>query len=70
MSKEDLRKVEIREPVFEKNSWGEVVGTEIVDEFYDEGLFHGWNNDGELKGIVEIDGKIHLIPYTWIKFIS
>ena len=70
MSREDLRKVEVREPVYQKNKWGEITGSEIVDEFFEDGLFHGWDNNGDLKGIVEMQGIIHLIPYTWIKFLD
>lgn len=70
MNKEDLRKVEVHEPVHSKNKWGEITGPEIVDEYHLEGLFHGWDSNGDLKGIVEIDGVIHLVPYAWIKFID
>lgn len=70
MNKEDLRKVEVHEKCDIKSLPGPgqyVIGADIA---YYDGLFHGWDSNGDLKGIVEIDGVIHLVPYAWIKFID
>lgn len=71
MNKEGLRKVEICEKYSIKSLSGTSQHIVGEDEFYDIGSFHGWDNSGDLKGIVELeDGSIKLVPYECIRFIN
>lgn len=71
MKRDKLRKVEVMKrwdlmtlPGFGQTKIGE-------DYSYDEGYFHGWSTNGDLKGIIELDdGSIELIPYKDIKFLD
>ncbi|HCW04042.1 MAG TPA: hypothetical protein DGK91_05605 [Clostridium sp.] len=71
MNRKGLRRVEVREEHKVMSLPGPFQFELGSDTFYDTGWFHGWEHNGDLKGIIEFeDGSIKLIPYSWIKFLD
>lgn len=71
MKRDNLRKVEIHEVVKIMSLPGPGQHQIGEDNVYYDGYFHGWDNNGKLKGIIELDeGNIVLIPYECIKFLD
>lgn len=70
MKREDLRKVEIHLTL---DIYSTGLGSSKIgeDETWYEGWFHGWNSEGQLRGIIELEeGEIELVPYECIKFLD
>lgn len=71
MDRDKLRKVEIRETWKIMSLPGPSQYEIGEDETHYNGWFHGWDSNGDLKGIIELEeGKIELIPYYNIKFLD
>lgn len=71
MDRNNLRKVEIHEEYKIMSIPGPYEHEVGSDTFFDKGWFHGWDSNGDLKGIIEFeDGSIKLVPYSGIKFLD
>lgn len=74
MKKEDLRPIEIIKPIQETDKYGwpipSILGGKVKDTYHYDGLFHMWHEGPELKAIVEVEGRIEIIPYQWVKFLD